>query len=268
MDRIDSGGVALRVRIDGPDDGPPVLFLNALGTDLRLWDGVIARRPPGLRLLRYDMRGHGGSDCPAPPYAMGALVRDAERVLEAAGARNAVLVGLSLGGMVAQALAAKRLDLVRAAVLAATAPRIGTREMWEARVDAVLSGGVAALSDGIMARWFPAATRQGAAAQAARRMLEATPAEGYAGAAAAIAGTDLISPTSGLRLPVLALGGSEDGSTPPDMLREMADLIPGAEFALIRGAGHVAPIDAPEAFAARLTGFLARIGHLPARTGA
>jgi 3-oxoadipate enol-lactonase len=86
--------------------------------------------------------------------------------------------------------------------------------------------------------------------------------EGYAGCAAAIAGTDFYTPTSGLRLPTLGIAGSEDGSTPPDLVRETVDLIPGAQFRLLRGTGHVPPIDAPEAYAACLTEFITATGHL------
>jgi 3-oxoadipate enol-lactonase len=92
-------------------------------------------------------------------------------------------------------------------------------------------------------------------------MVEVTPAAGYAGCSAAIAGTDFYTPTAALRLPALVIGGSEDGSTPPDLVRELADLIPGARFELIRGAGHLPCVERPEAFAALLNGFLKDIGH-------
>ena len=101
----DLGDLCLHYRIDGDPEGAPVVFANSLGTDLRLWDKVVALMPPGLKLIRYDMRGHGLSDAPPAPYAMGALVRDLERLLDHLAVRDAVLVGLSIGGMVAQGLA-------------------------------------------------------------------------------------------------------------------------------------------------------------------
>ena len=121
MNILDLGDIQLHWREDGDPAGWPVVFANALGTDFRLWDRIVPLLPKSLRLIRYDMRGHGLSSCPPGPYAMGALVRDAERLLDALGVKDCVFVGLSIGGMVAQGLAVKRLDLVRALVLSNTA---------------------------------------------------------------------------------------------------------------------------------------------------
>ena len=121
---FDTGAVQLHYREDGDPGGAPLVFANSLGTDLRLWDGVLPLLPPGLRIIRYDKRGHGLSSCPEPPYAMGALVRDLEMLLDHLAVRGALVVGLSIGGLIAQGLAVKRLDLVRALVLSNTAPKI------------------------------------------------------------------------------------------------------------------------------------------------
>lgn len=257
----DLGDLCLHYRIDGDPDGAPVVFANSLGTDLRLWDKVVALMPPGLRIIRYDMRGHGLSDAPAAPYAMGALVRDLERLLDHLAVRDAVLVGLSIGGMVAQGLAVKRLDQIRAVVLSNTGAKIGTAAMWESRIATVAAQGIEGLADAIMQRWFPPAFRDSVEGRAWRHMLVRTPLAGYAGCSAAIAGTDFYATTATLRLPALGIAGSEDGSTPPDLVREMIDLIPGSQFALIRGSGHLPCVDQPEEYAAILNAFLASLGH-------
>ena len=249
-------------REDGDPRGAPVVFAHALGLDLTLWDQVIALMPQSLRLIRYDLRGHGGSDVPPPPYAMGALVRDGEALLDQIGVRDCVFVGLSVGGLVGQGLAVKRLDLVRGLVLSNTAAKIGTQAMWDERVQAVRDGGVAALADAVAARWFSRSDREGEIGRIWRDRLLGCAADGYAGVAAAIGGTDFLTPTSGLRLPTLCIAGSEDGSTPPDLVRELAGLVPGASFRLIRGAGHLPPVDRPQAFSQALTDFLRGIGHL------
>jgi 3-oxoadipate enol-lactonase len=207
------------------------------------------------------MRGHGLSDCPPAPYAMGALVRDAERLLEHAGVRGAVFVGLSIGGMVAQGLAVKRPDQIAALVLSNTAVKIGTPEIWQERIAAVRAGGIEALADGVMERWFSPAFRAGPELPLWRTMLARQPAEGYVGCCAAISGADFLTPTSGLRLPALAIAGSEDGSTPPDLVRETADLIPGARMHLIRGAGHIPCVEAPEEMLAAIVPFLREVGQ-------
>lgn len=263
MDFVKLGDVSLHVQVEGPDDGPVVVFANSLGTDLRLWDGVVARLPAGLRIIRYDKRGHGLSDCPTPPYSMGALVREAEGVMDALGARDAVFVGLSIGGLIAQGLAAKRLDLVRAVVLSNTAAKIGTREMWQDRINAVSQDGLPAMTDAIMERWFAPAFRESDAVAPWRRMVETCPQDGYAGCSAAIAGSDFYTSTAALRLPALVIAGDRDGATPPDLVRELADLIPGARFELMRGVGHLPCAENPDAYTAILTKFLTEIGHLP-----
>jgi len=257
----DLGDLCLHYRIDGDPEGAPVVFANSLGTDLRLWDKVVALMPPGLKLIRYDMRGHGLSDAPPAPYAMGALVRDLERLLDHLAVRDAVLVGLSIGGMVAQGLAVKRLDQIRALVLSNTGAKIGTAAMWESRIATVQAQGVEGLADAILQRWFPPAFRDSTEGRAWRHMLVRTPVAGYTGCSAAIAGSDFYATTATLRLPALAIAGSEDGSTPPDLVREMIDLIPGSRFALIRGSGHLPCVDQPEAYAAVLTEFLTSLGH-------
>ncbi len=263
MDVVKLDEVSLHVQVNGPEDGPVVVFCNSLGTDLRLWDGVVARLPAGLRIIRYDKRGHGLSDCPAAPYSMGALIHEAEGVMDALAARDAVFVGLSIGGLIAQGLAAKRLDLVRAVVLSNTAAKIGTREMWTDRIEAVRANGLPATTDAIMERWFAPAFRNSDAVAPWRRMVETCPQEGYIGCCAAIAGSDFNTTTAALRLPALVIAGDRDGATPPDLVRDLAELIPGARFELMRGVGHLPCAETPEAYAALLTRFLGEIGHLP-----
>ncbi|MCW1933617.1 3-oxoadipate enol-lactonase [Pararhodobacter zhoushanensis] len=262
MVMADLGDVRLNYRLDGDPKGAPVVLIHALGTDLRLWDALVPLLPPGLLILRYSLRGHGESSVPPAPYSMGALVRDAERMMDHVGMRDALVVGLSIGGLIAQGLAVKRLDLVRAVVLSNTAAKIGTAGMWQQRIEAIKAEGLDSIADATLERWFARSFRQTPQALACRERLVSTPVEGYCGCAAAIAGTDFYTPTSGLRLPLLAISGSEDGSTPPDLVRETADLVPGSRFALIRGAGHLPCVDQPQAYAETLTQFLHETGHV------
>ncbi len=256
------GSVLMHHAEQGDPAGLPVVFANSLGTDLRVWDGLMAYLPPGLRIVRYDMRGHGLSEAPQGAYYMGDLVGDAAGLMDHLGIRGAIIVGLSIGGVVAQGLAAERPDLVRAAVLCNTAAKIGTEAMWEERLAAVRAGGIAALADGIMERWFSRRFREGRPEELAgwRNMLVRTTVDGYAGCCAALADTDLRASTAGLRLPVLAVAGSEDGATPPDLVRETAESIEGARFELIRGVGHIPCVEAPEELGALIAAFLREEG--------
>ena len=262
MKIADLDGLRVHYREEGDDEGAAIVFANSLGTDLRLWDEIVPRLPRGLRVIRYDKRGHGLSDCPPGPYSMETLVSDAERLMDHLGIRGAVFVGLSIGGMIAQELAAKRPDLVRAMVISNTAAKIGTAEMWQERIDSVRSRGIEVLADGVMERWFSPAFRKTDDVTAWRNMLVRQPAEGYAGCSSAIANADLTVTTRQLTLPTLAIAGSTDGSTPPDLVRETAKLIPDSSFRLIQGAGHLPCVEKPAEYARILTEFLTGTGHV------
>ncbi|MDD7969564.1 3-oxoadipate enol-lactonase [Roseinatronobacter alkalisoli] len=257
MKTVIHNGTVLHIRDEGPRDGAPVLFANSLGTDLRVWDAVLPLLPDGLRLIRYDKRGHGLSDAPPAPYAMDDLIADAAAVLDALQVTKAVVVGLSIGGMIAQGLAHARPDLVRGIVLMDTAARIGPAQMWQDRIKAVQEHGIAPLADGVMARWFAPAFHRDNAAELAlwRNMLCRTTRDGYAGCCAAIAGADLTDTTRALDLPAIAMAGSEDGATPPELVRATASLL-GAQFHLIDGAGHLPCVESPARVADLITAFL------------
>jgi 3-oxoadipate enol-lactonase len=254
--------IRLNAEVSGPVGGPAVVLLHALGTNLSIWDAVVPLLPPSCRVLRFDQRGHGGSDVPEPPYAMGALIRDAERMMAHFGMRDAVVVGLSLGGLVAQGLAVKRLDLVRGMVLSNTAAKIGSAAMWGERVAQVQATGLADYAPGAMARMFGRRWQEVAGMPRVRAMLEGMDPRGWVGCASAIAGTDFYTPTAGLTLPTLAIAGAHDGTTPPDLVRETADLILGSRFHLMRGAGHLPMVEKPAEYAAVLSEFLVSIGQV------
>ncbi len=262
MNLADLGDVRLHYRIDGPEDGAPVVLANSLGTDMRLWDPILPLLPAGLRILRYDKRGHGLSSCPPAPYTMGQLVGDAEKLMDMHGFKDALFVGLSIGGLIAQGLAAKRLDLIRAVVLSNTGAKIGTRDMWDERIAAVNEGGIESLADAVMERWFAKQFCATPELELWRNMLVQQSKAGYTGCSAAISGSDFFSTTAALRLPCLGIAGNEDGSTPPDLVRETAELVPGAKFHLIRKAGHLPCVEQPEEYAAVLTDFIKATGHI------
>ena len=252
----------LNAEISGPVGGPPVVLLHALGTNLTLWDQVIPDLPPSCRILRYDQRGHGASDAPPAPYAMGTLIRDAERMMDHFALRDAVVVGLSLGGLVAQGLAVKRLDLVRGMVLSNTAAKIGTPQLWASRIAEVRRDGLGDYAAGAMARMFGRSHASMAGVARVRDMLTQTAVEGWSGCAAAIAGADFYTPTASLTLPTLVIAGANDGSTPPDLVSETADLIRGSRFEIMRGAGHLPMVEKPTDYAALISEFLRSIGQV------
>ena len=248
----------LNADLSGPAAAPPLVLIHGLGLDLHLWDALLPRLR--TRTLRLDLRGHGASDTPPPPYTMGTLIRDVERLMTHFSLKDAVVLGAGEGGLIAQGLAVKRLDLVRAMVLSGSATRLANPSVWEARLARLRDQGrdldaeCAAL---LGPRWQT--TPQAAAI---REMLARTHPEGWQGLAAAAATADFYQTTATLRLPTLVLAGSDDRKTPPDLQRELADLIAGADFHLLRTGSHLSMLTHLDAFAEALTGFLTRIGHL------
>lgn len=259
---LKANGVKLNWREDGDPAGLPVVFANSLGTDLRLWDQILPLLPSGLRIIRFDKRGHGLSDCPPASYAMVDLIGDAEALLDGLGVTECIFVGLSIGGMIGQGLAARRPDLVRALVLSNTAAKMGEAAMWQTRIAAIRAGGIEALADAVMERWFSPAILARPELTAWRNMLTRTPVEGYVGCCHAIAGADLSESTQALTLPTLAIAGSEDGASPPDLVQGTAAMIAGSRFEVIEGAGHLPCVEDPASYAALLTDFLKEHAHV------
>ncbi|WP_417771315.1 3-oxoadipate enol-lactonase [Stappia sp.] len=235
-------------------------FSNSLGTDLRVWDAVAERLPAAFGLLRYDTAGHGlssgGASARSPSVSDHA--DDLAHLLDTFGIGRAVVVGLSVGGLIAQDLAIRHPDRVAGLVLSNTGMKIGAPEMWEARIAAIAAGGMEAIAEATMERWFSERFRRDQPAELAlwRTMLAHCPADGYCALARAIAAADLRELTPTIRRPALCIAGSQDLATPPETVRALARAIEGAEFAEIAGAGHLPCVEAPEDIAGLLVGFV------------
>lgn len=251
-------GVVLHHQVIGAADGPALVFVNSLGTDFRIWDAVAARLANRFRIVGYDKRGHGLSDTTPAPYALTDHVADLAALLDHLGIEKAAVVGLSVGGMIAQGIAALRPDLVAALVLAGTAHKIGTEEFWKARIDAVKTNGIVGIADLVLQRWFTPGYRtpENPDFVGYTNMLVRSPLDGYVGTCTALRDADLTESTRALSVPTLCMVGDQDGSTPPDLVRALAALIKGAEFHIIADAGHIPCVEQPEAMADLIGAFL------------
>lgn len=247
----------LNADLTGPPSAPPLVLIHGLGLDLRLWDALLPQLP--TRTLRIDLRGHGASDTPAPPYAMGAMIRDVERLMDHFALKDAVVLGAGEGGLIAQGLAVKRLDLVRALVLTGSATRFANPSVWERRLASLKADGPDL--DAECARLLGPRWRASPALDQTRRMLARTAPDGWTGFASAVATADFYQTTATLRLPTLVLAGADDRKTPPDLQRELADLVAGSTFQLITGGSHLTMLTHSEGVIGPLLGFLTRIGH-------
>lgn len=237
---------------------PTIVFVNSLGSDLRIWDDVVEELGrAGIGALRYDLRGQGLSDVGATPYRIADHVADLETVLTSHGVARAAICGLSVGGMVALGLSEKRPDLVAGLILCCTAHRIGTAESWGARIAAVEKGGVSAIAEAVLQGWFsPAAYRDQAPGVAlCRNMLARSPVDGYIATCAALREADLEDAARAVSAPALCLAGEHDPATTPERVGALRALIPGARFAVLPGVAHMPCVEAPAALAAHLVDF-------------
>lgn len=241
----------------GDKAGPTVVFSNSLGTDLRIWDDVVDALPADWRLLRYDTAGHGLSS-----GGGGMSIKnhgaDLVALMDAFAIDRALIVGLSVGGLIAQSVALTRPERVAGLVLSNTAARIGAPDLWTQRIAAIAEGGMAAIADATMERWFSARFRRERPDDLAlwRTMLAHSPAEGYTALAAAIRDADFRTHASRITAPTLCIGASDDAATPPDAVRALAGLIPGAVYQELSGPGHLPCIEAPEAMAGLIRAFI------------
>lgn len=257
MDFRALNGVVLHVEDIGAADGPALVFSNSLGTDLRIWDDVVGQLADRFRIVRYDKRGHGLSEIGETPYSIDDHVGDLAALLDDLAIEGAIVCGLSVGGLIAQGLTASRPELVAGLVLCDTAHKIGSAELWNTRMAAIGKSGIAAIAEGILERWFSKDLRENDRAALAgwRAMLTRTPEAGYLGTCAAIRDADFTEEAKRIAVPTLCIVGAEDGATPPALVRELADLVPGARYEVIAGAGHLPCIERPLAVARLIEDF-------------
>ena len=257
---LDANGIRFRCRLDGPEGAPWLVFSNSLLTDLSLWDAQVEALSGRFRILRYDQRGHGGTQVPEEPASFDQLAADAEALMAQLGAGRATFVGVSMGAATGLLLAARAPGRVAALIAsdgqAGTAP--GGAEAWQERIDTVSRGGMEAIVEPTVRRWFsPASLAAGnPATERVRAMIRGTPEAGFVACARALQSYDLRVLMPQLKQPVLLVAGATDGAMPQTM-RRMADDIPNARFIEIAEAGHLPCIERPDAFNEAIRDFLA-----------
>ncbi|GHB40131.1 hypothetical protein GCM10007094_31780 [Pseudovibrio japonicus] len=235
-------------KTNGASAAPALVLVNSLGTDFRIWDEFLAHLGHQGEILAYDKRGHGLSGVGDAPYSIDLHMRDLAALMDSQGISDAVICGVSVGGMIAMALHAARPDLVKALILCDTAPRIGDVKTWQDRIDIIDANGIEGIADGVMSRWFSPEflKTQPAAVAGYRNLVCRTPLKGYRGTCAAIRDADLTSQAAQIDVPVLCVGGEDDQSTPPDLVEGMVNLIPNAKFERISSCGHIPSLEQPE----------------------
>jgi 3-oxoadipate enol-lactonase len=258
MNFMTGNGITIHYAFEGPRTKIPLVFVNALGTDLRIWDEVAQHFIDRYPVVRFDKRGHGLSDSPPAPYSIHDFSTDLLRLLEHLELSKVILAGISVGGMVAMDFAARWPELVQSLVLCDTYPVIGSADLWNERINKLRKDGMQSMAEAILARWFAPTfkERSSAAYQGYYNMLTRMPLEGYTGTCEAIRDADLTEATRTIEAHSLILCGTEDVSTPPELVRGLTALMPNAQFHEIPGAGHSICIEQPDAVARQIERFL------------
>jgi 3-oxoadipate enol-lactonase len=245
--------VPVSYRAEGALDAPVLLLANSLGATRAMWDAQVPALAERFRVVTYDARGHGASPVPAGPYSIDDLVDDVVAVLDELGVERAHLAGLSLGGMTAMRLAAREPGRVDRLALLCTAVRLDA-DTYAERARTARTAGTASFAASVVSRWVTpafAAEHPDVVAEL-EAMVAATPDEGYAGCAEAIAGMDLRDDLAAIAAPTLVIAGADDPATPPPLLQDIADGIAGARLLTVDSAAHLAPVQQPGRITAAL----------------
>jgi 3-oxoadipate enol-lactonase len=255
-----ANGITINYQIDGPEGAPWIVFSNSLATSIAMWDEQAAALKNSFRVLRYDQRGHGGTDAPAGRYRFDTLLADAIGLLDALSVKKVHFAGLSMGGATALGLAEhhpERFD----SIIVCDSPCQSTpqsSQQWEERIAVAQKQGTATLVEPTVARWFPAETmaQNPPHIDKVRAMVRATPVNGFIGCAAALADHDYASAVTSVRCPVLFMVGEKDGATPGAM-RKLHEKVAGSRFVELPGAGHISNMERPAEFNGAIRDFLA-----------
>ena len=257
--RIKANGITFNYEIEGSEGAPWLVFSNSLATNLAMWDPQAADLEGSFRILRYDQRGHGGTDAPAGRYTYATLAADALALFDALGIKRPHFCGLSMGGAAALGLAELHPDRVDRVVVC-DSPAMSTpasAQQWEERIAIARKGGMEALVDSTMARWFPPETHAAKPAHLdkVRAMIRTTPVNGFIGCSAALADHDYNTAVATVTRPVLFIAGSKDGVTPAAM-KDMCARLKGSRYVELAGAGHISNLDRPAEFTRAVREFL------------
>jgi len=254
-----SGDARIHYRLQGPSGAPVLMFSNSLGTNYSMWDPQSREFQKEFHVLCYDMRGHGQSSVTPGPYSIEQLGRDVIALLDALRLDRVHFCGLSIGGMIGMWLGVSAPDRLRKLVVCNSAAKIATPEIWNARIEAVRTGGMNSIAPAVIERWFSPAFRAKEAATVAsiQKMLEAANVEGYAACCAAVRDFDFRSKLSNIHLPTLVITGAYDSGTPPADGYFLAARIQGAQYTELNAA-HLSNLEDPARFTEEVRAFLSR----------
>ena len=233
----------------------PLIMINSLGADHTLWDSLISVLKNDFFITCYDKRGHGSSDAGNDEYSIELHMNDLLQLMSKLEIKKALICGISVGGMIAQKLAASHPHKVEGLILCNTAVKIGTKEFWTKRVADLSKNRLTNISDAIVCKWFSQQYDK-SKTNKWRNMLNNTSTQGYIGTCKAIIKTDLTEISKTITAPTLIIGAEEDVSTPPDNQYTLSKLIKGSRVRIIKEAGHLPCIEKPDILAKHIMEFI------------
>ena len=260
--KITANGISINYQVEGPASGPVVTLSHSLATNLSMWDPQARALASRYRVVRFDTRGHGGTDAPAGAYALEQLAEDARALLRALGIARTHFIGLSMGGFIGQLLALTHPEMLQSLVLCDTTSRVppAARPTWNERIRVAQTQGMEPHVEPTIGCWFTAPFREQRAdvVTPVRGMIRGTNPRGYIGCCHAIAALDLTDRLSAVRMPTLIIVGEDDPATPVAASRTIHERVKGSELVILKSASHLSNMEQSEAFNRAITTFLAR----------
>jgi 3-oxoadipate enol-lactonase len=256
--RINANGISINYQIDGPEDAPWLIFSNSLLTSFAMWDEQVAELKQSFRVLRYDQRGHGGTQATDGKYSFDILVADVIALMDALAIKRANFAGISMGGMTALFLAQRHADRFDRIVACDCGPAStpASAQQWKERIDLAADKGMEALVDVTVNRWFPPefVATKAPVLDKVRGMIKATPFKGFAGCAQALSDYDLRPRLAGISRPTLLIVGTKDATLAG--IKQIKEAVPGASLVELDGAGHLSNLEQPAAFTRAIRDFI------------
>ena len=256
--KTNANGIGINYQIDGREGAPWLIFSNSLLTNLTMWDDQAAALKDSFRILRYDQRGHGGTDAPAGKYSFDILTKDVIALMDALSIQRAHFCGLSMGGMTSLLLAQRYGDRFDRIIACDCGPAStpASAQQWKERVDLGAEKGMGALVDITVNRWFPPefVATKAPVLDKIRAMIRTTPYDGFAGCAYALSDYDLKPGLAGIKNPVLCIVGTKDATLPG--MEAINAAVPGSKLVRLEGAGHISNVEQPDNFTRAIRDFI------------
>jgi 3-oxoadipate enol-lactonase len=261
---IDANGIQIHYTLEGPAGAPVVMMSHSLAANLSMWDPQLGVLTARYRVLRYDTRGHGGTDAPEGPYSLGQLAEDARALVQTLGIQRTSFIGLSMGSMIGQVLALTYPEMIQCLILCEASSRTSPelKLIWDERIRVAQTQGMGAHVESTIDRWFtaPFQERRADVVDPVRAMIRATKPAGYIGCIHAIKGLDLVGRQNAIQVPTLIIVGEQDPASPVANSQAIHERIQGSELVILKSAAHLSNMEQPEAFNRVVLAFLEKFG--------